>query len=129
MCQQLEILEKIKKKGKVNGYDVELAEAQAKDFIMISKQVGLIKKDVVLIKKDNKKIFEMLARQGGQIDLIVNRLNSPVESERLQGAYWRALSMVCKSKVFWLVVVILIFLIAMTGNEVKTLLGWLPTSL
>lgn len=129
MCQQLEILEKIKKKGKVNGYSIELAEAQAKDFIMISKQVGLIKKDVVLIKKDNKRIFEMLARQGGQIDLIVNRLNSPVESERLQGAYWRALSTVCKSKIFWLVVVIFIFLIAMTGNEVKTLLGWLPASL
>lgn len=94
MCQQLEILEKIKKKGKVNGYDVELAEAQAKDFIMISKQVGLIKKDVVLIKKDNKRIFEMLARQGGQIDLLIKSVQSSQEDAdryRLLVDIWRAL--------------------------------------
>lgn len=127
MCQQLEILEKIREKGKVNGYDIDLAEAQAKDYVLMNKKVGKIEKDVALIKKDNRRIFEMLAKQGGQIDLIVQRMNSPVEDERLQGAYWRALSTVMKSKIFWVVLAIIFFLIAMTGSEVKYILGWAPS--
>ena len=71
MCQQLEILEKIREKGKVNGYDIDLAEAQAKDYIRMDKKVGKIEKAVASIKKEQKKQGEMLARQGGQIDLIV----------------------------------------------------------
>ena len=33
MCAQIDVLKKIRKKGKVNGYDVDLAEAQAKDYM------------------------------------------------------------------------------------------------
>lgn len=118
MCAQLDVLKKIRKKGKVNGYDVDLAEAQAKDYMAMKTRLDNIETDVASIKEEQ-------ARQGGMIEAIFNRLNSPVEQERLQGAYWRALATVCKSKVFWLVVIVLVFLIAMTGNEIKSLLGWM----
>lgn len=121
MCQQLEILDKIKKKGKVNGYGIELAEAQAKDFVMISKQVGLIKKDVVLIKKDNKKIFEMLARQGGQIDLIVKRLNSPVEEERKNGIFWGEIKKMLKTPLGRIILLLAIGCIALSGDKILSI--------
>lgn len=122
MCAQIEILEKIRKKGKVNGYDVDLAEAQAKDYVLMKKRVENIETDVASIKATQ-------IEHGTKLDLIIQRLNSPVEQDRLHGAYWRALATVTKSKMFWLVCVILIFLIAMTGNEIKQLLGWLPTTM
>ena len=58
MCQQLEVLEKIREKGRVNGYDVDLAEAQAKDYIRMDKKVGAIEKDVRLMKKDLRVVLE-----------------------------------------------------------------------
>lgn len=122
MCAQIDVLKKIRKKGKVNGYDVDLAEAQAKDYMAMKTRLDNIETDVASIKEEQ-------ARQGGMIEAIFNRLNSPVEQERLQSAYWRALATVCKSKVFWLVVIVLVFLIAMTGNEIKSLLGWIQPAI
>ena len=122
MCAQIDVLKKIRKKGKVNGYDVDLAEAQAKDYMAMKTRLDNIETDVASIKEEQ-------ARQGGMIEAIFNRLNSPVEQERLQGAYWRALATVSKSKVFWLVVIVLVFLIAMTGNEIKSLLGWIQPAI
>lgn len=121
MCEQVKVLAKIRKKGKVNGYDVELAEAQSKDFVAMKKRVENIETDVAAIKA-------VQIEHGTKLDLIIQRLNSPVEQDRLHGAYWRALATVTKSKMFWLVCVVLIFLIAMTGNEIKNLLGWLPAT-
>lgn len=121
MCAQMDVLKKIRKAGKVNGYSIDLAEAQAKDFLMLQKRVDAIETKVDEVQK-------VQIEHGTKLDLILQRLNSPVEQERLHGAYWRALATVAKSKVFWLVVVILIFLIAMTGHEIKALLGWLPAS-
>lgn len=119
MCAQLEILEKIRKKGKVNGYDVDLAEAQAKDYMAMKHRLDNIESDVSSIKTEQ-------AVQGGKLDLIIQRLNSPVEQERIQSAYWRAFQTIAKSPKTWIFVIILIFLIAMTGQEIKQLLGWVP---
>jgi len=122
MCEQLKVLKKIRKEGKMNGFGVELAEAQAKDFMMLKRDVDSMKEDVSAIKLEQ-------ARQGGMIESVFNRLNSPVEQERLEGAYWRALVLVCKSKIFWLIVVAILFFVAMTGSEIKHLLGWLPAGI
>lgn len=121
MCAQLEVLEKIRKKGKVNGYDVDLAEAQAKDYMTMKKRLDNIESDVSSIKTEQ-------AVQGGKLDLIIQRLNSPVEEERLHGAYWRAFQVIIKSPKTWIAFVILVFLIAMTGQEIKQLLGWIPAT-
>ena len=55
MCQQLEVLEKIRQVGEMNGYAIDLAEAQAKDYIRMNKKVSRIEKDVLSIKKEQIK--------------------------------------------------------------------------
>lgn len=122
MCKQKAVIAKIRKAKKMNGYSVELAEAQMQDYMAL-------KRDVDSIKESMSQVLTQQAVQGEKIDLIIKRMNSPVEQERLQGAYWRALATVMKSKVMWLILIMLVFLIAMTGNEIKHLLGWLPNSI
>lgn len=122
MCEQKKVIAKIRKAKKMNGYAVELAEAQMQDYMTL-------KRDVDSIKETVSQMLTQQTVQGEKIDLIVQRMNSPVEEERLQGAYWRALATVMKSKVMWLVLIMLVFLIAMTGNEIKHLLGWLPNNI
>lgn len=121
MCAQLEVLEKIRKKGKVNGYSIDLAEAQAKDFVLLSKRVDAIETKVEDVQR-------VQVEHGTKLDLIIQRLNSPVEEERLHGAYWRAFQVIIKSPKTWIAFIILVFLIAMTGQEIKQLLGWIPAT-
>lgn len=123
MCQQLEILEKIREKGKVNGYDVDLAEAQAKDYIRMDKKVGAIEKDVRLMKKDLRVVLENQARQGGQIDLIVQRMNSPVDEERKNGIVWAELKAMIKTPMGKIVILLAIGCLCMTGQRIMELLG------
>ncbi|MBP5789246.1 MAG: hypothetical protein J6W29_03325 [Neisseriaceae bacterium] len=120
----------------MNGYSVELAEAQMQDYMALKKDVDSIKDSMSQVltqqevqKESMSQVLTQQAVQGEKIDLIINRMNSPVEQERLQGAYWRALATVMKSKVMWLILIMLVFLIAMTGNEIKHLLGWLPNNI
>lgn len=133
MCAQLEILEKIRKKGKVNGYDVDLAEAQAKDYMAMKHRLDNIESDVSSIKTEQTRQGEiqaeqgrMISEQGGMIKAIFNQINAPLEQEKIQIAYWRAFQTIAKSPKTWIFVIILIFLIAMTGQEIKQLLGWVP---
>lgn len=123
MCQQIKILEKIREKGKVNGYDVDLAEAQARDYIRMDKKVGRIEKDVASMKKEQKRQGEMLARQGGQIDLIVQRLNSPVEEERKNGIIWSELKAIMKTPMGKIIVILAIGCIGLAGDKILQLLG------
>lgn len=115
------VLKKIKKANKINGYGIELATAQLEDYVAMRETVNTLQKDVASIKTEQ-------AVQGGKLDLIIQRLNSPVEEDRLHGAYWRALATVMKSPKMWIVLIVLMFLIAMTGNEIKHLLGWIPAT-
>lgn len=126
MCQQLEILEKIREKGKVNGFDVDLAEAQAKDYIRMNKKVGAIEKDVRLMKKDIRALLENQARQGGQIDLIVQRMNSPVDEERKNGIVWGELKGIIKTPMGKIIVFLAIGCIGLAGQRILELLGVLP---
>ena len=123
MCQQLDILEKIRAKGKVNGYDIDLAEAQARDYIRMDKKVGQIEKDVGLMKKDIRVLLENQARQGGQIDLIVKRLDSPVEEERKDAIFWRQIKAIGKTPTGKVVIVLMIGSIALAGQRILELLG------
>lgn len=122
MCQQLEILEKIREKGKVNGYDIDLAEAQARDYIRMNRKVGKIEKDVNGIKKDMRVLLENQARQGGQIDLIVKRLDSPVEEERKNGIIWAELKAIMKTPMGKIIVILAIGCLGLAGQRILELL-------
>lgn len=123
MCQQLEILEKIRQKGKVNGYDIDLAEAQARDYIRMDKKVGKIEKDVASIKKEQSRQGMMLAKQGGQIDLIVKYINSPAEQERKDGIVWNELKTIMKTPMGKIIVLLAIGCIGLAGQRILELFG------
>ena len=123
MCAQMEILAKIREKGRVNGYDVELAEAQARDYIRMDKKVGKIEKDVSGIKKDMSAMKVEQARQGGQIDLIVQRLNSPIEEERKDAIFWQQIKSIGKTTMGKIILLLMVGAIAMSGQRILELLG------
>lgn len=91
MCYQKEVLEKIRKKGKVNGYDVELAEAQAKDYMRMKKRIVKIEDDVNTIKTD-------IAVVNSKIDTVLQRLDGPVEQERKDGIFWSEIRSIAKTR-------------------------------
>lgn len=111
MCAQMDVLKKIRKKGKVNGYDVDLAEAQAKDYMSMKHRLDNIETDVNAIKVEQ-------ARQGGMIEAIFNRLNSPVEEERLAGQKWNLLTSIAKNKTAWVILIIFLVAIALAGEKI-----------
>lgn len=120
MCEQKKVFKKIKAKGRVNGYDLELAEAQMHDYISLKKDVDSVRADVQAIKTEQ-------AVQGGKLDLIIQRLNSPVEQERKDGIIWNELRSAVKSWKGWAMIIFILVAIALAGDKVLQLLGWLPT--
>lgn len=123
MCEQLKVLEKIHKEGKMNGFAIEMAEATASDYIKMNRKVTKIDKDVAFIKKEQKRQGEMLARQGGHIDLIVNRLNSPIEAERKDAIFWQQIKSIAKTPTGKVIILLMIGSIALAGQRILELLG------
>lgn len=115
MCAQMEVLKKIRKKGKVNGYDVDLAEAQAKDYMEMKHRLDNIETDVSAIKTEQ-------AVQGGKLDLIIKRLNSPVEKERLDGQKWNLLTSIAKHKSAWVILIVMLMTFALAGDRLVKIL-------
>lgn len=120
MCEQLTILKKIRKKGKVNGYDVDLAEAQAKDYMSMKRRLDQIEATVDSIQK--KQI-----EQDAKFDLIIQRLNSPVEQERKDGIIWNEIRLALKSWKGWALIVFFLMSVALAGEKLSQLLHWIPT--
>lgn len=116
MCAQIDVLKKIRKKGKVNGYDIDLAEAQAKDYMSMKQRLDNIESDVSAIKIEQ-------ARQGGMIEAIFNRLNSPVEQERLDGQKWNLIVSITKHKAAWVILAIVLVAFALAGDRMASLIG------
>lgn len=123
MCKQRAVVEKIVKHNEVNGFGVELAQAQMEDYMTINRKVTKIDKDVAFIKKEQKRQGEMLARQGGQIDLIVNRLNSPIEAERKDAIFWQQIKSIAKTPTGKVIILLMIGSVALAGQRILELLG------
>lgn len=123
MCSQLQVLEKIHKEGNTDGYSIELAEAQAKDYIRMDKKVGAIEKDVRLMKKDLRVVLENQARQGGQIDLIVKRMDSPVEEERKDAIFWRQIKGMLSTTTGKIFILLAFGCIGLAGQRILELIG------
>ena len=115
MCKQLKVLAKIRKAGKMNGFAVELAEAQAEDFGKVQMDIKNLKQDVADIKTEQ-------ARQGGMIEAIFNRLNGPVEAEREAGQKWNLLVSVTKHKAAWVILTIFAISFALGGEKLVRIL-------
>lgn len=115
MCAQLDVLKKIRKAGKLNSFAVDLAEAQAKDFVTMKQRVETIENDVTSIK-------ETLVEHGTKLDLIIARLNSPVEQERLDGQKWNLLTSIAKHKSAWVILILCAISFALAGERLVAIL-------
>lgn len=123
MCKQRAVVEKIAEHGEVNGFGVELAQAQMEDYITMNKKVSRIEKDVSAMKKEQKRQGEMLAKQGGQIDLIVKYINSPAEAERKDGIVWQQIKTIAKTNMGKILILLIIGCIALAGQRIFELIG------
>lgn len=116
MCEQLTVLNKIRKKGKVNGYDVDLAEAQAKDYMSMKHRLDQIETEVGSIKQTQ-------IEHGTKLDLIIQRLNSPVEQERKDGIVWSQIKSLFQTTTGKIILLLLIGAIALAGQRILELIG------
>lgn len=123
MCKQRAVVAKIVEHNEVNGFGVELAQAQMEDYIAMDKKVSKIEKDVSSMKKEQKRQGEMLARQGGQIDLIVQRMNSPVDEERKNGMIYAELKSIIKTPMGKTLIILAIGCLCMVGPRIIELIG------
>lgn len=123
MCKQRAVVEKIVANNEVNGFGVELAQAQMEDYVAMNKKVSRIEKDVSSIKKEQKKQGEILAKLGGQMELVVNRMNSPVDSERADGIFWKQVKSIFKTTSGKIVILLIIGAIGLAGQRILELIG------
>lgn len=115
MCAQIDVLKKIRKAGKMNGFAIDLAEAQAKDFTVMKRRVETIESDVTAIK-------ETLVEHGTKLDLIIARLNSPVEAEREAGQKWNLLVSITKHKAAWVILALVLASFALAGERLAAII-------
>lgn len=120
MCAQMDVLKKIRKAGKMNGFAVDLAEAQAKDYVIMKRRLDNIENDVSTIKTD-------LAVVKSNVGLIVQRMNSPVEQERKDGMIWREIRAAIKSWRGWAFIIFFLVCVALAGDKILQILHWIPT--
>jgi trans-2-enoyl-CoA reductase len=112
----MDVLKKIRKAGKMNGFAIDLAEAQAKDFVTLKNRVETIENDVTSIK-------QTLVEHGTKLDLIIQRLNSPVEEERKDGIFWSQLKAMGKTTTGKIIILLIIGCIALAGQRILELIG------
>lgn len=122
MCEQMKVIKKIRKAGEMNGFAVELAEAQVCDYMALKRDVDSVKESVKAMQMEQ-------AVQGGKLDLIIRRLNSPVEQERKDGMVWHEIRAAVKSWRGWAFIVFFLMAVALAGDKLLQLLGWIPTGM
>lgn len=122
MCAQLDILKKIRDAGEMNGYAVELAEAQVKDYVHTNKRMSKMEKDIAAIKKAMATFATEQARQGGMMEAIFKRLNGPVEAEREAGQKWNLLVSITKHKAAWVILALVLASFALAGDRLATII-------
>lgn len=127
MCFQLKVLKKIQAKGRINGYDMELAEAQAKDFIRLNDKITTLEQEFKAFRMDLDEIKTNQQVMSGNIQLIVQRLNGPVDEERRAGAVLSEFKGIVKSWKAWVLMILVIMAIALAGEKLLQLLSFVPT--
>lgn len=116
MCEQMKVIRKIRKAGEMNGFAVELSEAQVKDYMALKRDVDSVRESVAAIKIEQ-------ARQGGMIEAIFNRLNSPVEQERKDGIFWYQIKSMLTTVTGKIFILLIIGCIALAGQRILELIG------
>lgn len=113
MCAQMEVLKKIRKAGKMNGFATELAEAQAEDYMTFRKE----------FKEFASTVKEWQIKQDAQMELVIKYINSPAEQERKDGIVWHEIKGAIKSWKGWSIIIIFILALSLAGEKLWQLIG------
>ena len=100
MCAQIEVLKKIRKAGKMNGYATELAEAQAEDYMTFRKE----------FKEFASAVKEWQIKQDAQMELVIKYINSPADQERKEGLVWGELKKLAQSPLGKLIIILFVMI-------------------
>ena len=122
MCKQKEVIDKIRKAGKLDGFFMELSEAQMQDHEKMTKRMSRMEKDISHMKKDFAASLKEQARQGGIIEAIFKRINSPVEEERKNGIIWSEIKSIMKTPTGKVIMILAIGCIGLAGEKIIELL-------
>ena len=122
MCKQKEVIDKIRKAGKLDGFIMELSEAQMQDHEKMTKRMSRMEKDISHMKKDFAASLKEQARQGGIIEAIFKRINSPVEEERKNGIIWSEIKSIMKTPTGKVIMILAIGCIGLAGEKIIELL-------
>jgi hypothetical protein len=109
----MEVLKKIRKAGKMNGFATELAEAQAEDFMAFRRE----------FKEFASSVKEWQIKQGAQMELVVKYINSPAEQERKDGIVWHEIKAALKSWKGWTIIVLFIAALIAAGDKLWQMVG------
>ena len=123
MCKQKAVVKKIMKAGELNGYAIELVEAQMSDYISLKRDVDSVKESISQMKAEQARQGQIQAEQGGMIKAIFNRLNGPVEQEREDGIFWRQIKALSKTAMGKIILLLLLGSIALAGQRILELIG------
>lgn len=125
MCSQVKVLKKLRKQGKLSNEFIELAEAQADDYILQRKEseAGFKELKDRFVKVDERidELAENQAEIKGIVQSISDRLNSGVDQDRLDGVMWREVRAFLKSKKAWIIYGVLFLLFVFAGKGLSEL--------
>lgn len=120
VCKQLDLLKKLRRKKTISTDMIDLAEAQAQDYVEMNKRLTNIESKVSEIESG-------VARIDGKLDALMQQVNGPAEAERVDGIKWRTFTNWTKTKTFWIMVIIVVLAFMFAGPDLgKLLIGWIP---
>lgn len=122
MCKQKEVIDKIQKAGKLDSFIMKLSEAQMQDYDKMNKRMSNIEKDLSHLKNSFAASLKEQARQGGMIEAIFKRINSPVEEERKNGIIWSEIKSIMKTPTGKVIMILAIGCIGLAGEKIIELL-------
>lgn len=129
MCHIVAVLETLRKKRTISNKDiVALGEAQAADTMEHKREHREMVERMTKLESDVSAMKDDISTIKGNIQVIMEYIKSPVDSERLQGAYWKGLVSIIKSPKTWILILVFLAIVGLAGDKILQLFGWIPAT-
>ncbi len=129
MCHITSVLETLRKKRTITNKDiVALGEAQAADTMEHKREHREMVERMTKLESDVSAMKDDISTIKGNIQVIMEYIKSPVDSERLQGAYWKGFVSIIKSPKTWVLILVFLAIVGLAGDKILQLFGWIPAT-
>lgn len=129
MCHITSVLETLRKKRTISNKDiVALGEAQAADTMEHKREHREMVERMTKLESDVSAMKDDISTIKGNIQVIMEYIKSPVDSERLQGAYWKGFVSIVKSPKTWVLILVFLAIVGLAGDKILQLFGWIPAT-